>query len=93
MDKWSKMGRDGVLIITGEGELRNELERKIHEMGLVEKVRLVGYQSETDLVRMFTGSIAFLSPSKMEGLDWQWLKLWLVELLQLYLIRVLFQKW
>ena len=67
MDKWSKMGRDGVLIITGEGELRNELERKIHEMGLVEKVRLVGYQSETDLVRMFTNSIAFLSPSKMEG--------------------------
>jgi glycosyltransferase involved in cell wall biosynthesis len=36
-------------------------------MGLVEKVRLVGYQSETDLVRMFTNSIAFLSPSKMEG--------------------------
>ena len=67
MDKWFKMGRDGVLIITGEGELRNELERKIHEMGLVEKVRLVGYQSETDLVRMFTNSIAFLSPSKMEG--------------------------
>ena len=67
MDKWFKMGRDGVLIITGEGELRNELERKIHEMGLVEKVRLVGYQSETDLVRMFAGSIAFLSPSKMEG--------------------------
>ena len=67
MDKWFKMGRDGVLIITGEGELRNELERKIHEMGLVEKVHLVGYQSETDLVRMFTNSIAFLSPSKMEG--------------------------
>ena len=67
MYKWSKMGRDGVLIITGEGESRNELERKIHEMGLVEKVRLVGYQSETDLVRMFTSSIAFLSPSKMEG--------------------------
>ena len=67
MDKWFKMGRDGVLIITGEGELRNELERKIYEMGLVEKVRLVGYQSETDLVRMFAGSIAFLSPSKMEG--------------------------
>ena len=67
MDKWFKMGRDGVLIITGEGELRNELERKNYEMGLVEKVRLVGYQSETDLVRMFAGSIAFLSPSKMEG--------------------------
>ena len=67
MDKWFKMGRDGVLIITGEGELRNELERKIHEMGLVEKVRLVGYQSEKDLTRMFASSIAFLSPSKMEG--------------------------
>ena len=30
-------------------------------------LRLVGYQSETDLVRMFTNSIAFLSPSNMEG--------------------------
>lgn len=67
MDKWSKMGRDGILIITGEGKLRDQLERKVDEMGLVEKVRLVGYQSETDLVRMFTNSIAFLSPSNMEG--------------------------
>ena len=67
MDKWSKMGRDGILIITGEGELRDQLKNKIDEMGLVEKVRLVGYQSEKELVKMFTSSIAFLSPSNMEG--------------------------
>jgi len=67
MYKWSKMGRDGILIITGEGELRNQLESKVDAMGLAEKVFLVGYQSKMDLVKMFTASTAFLSSSNMEG--------------------------
>ena len=67
MHLWSKMGRPGKLIITGEGQLLSRLKNKVSALNLEDRVFFVGYQTEQDLVNIMSDSIAFLFPSKMEG--------------------------
>lgn len=52
-------------VINGEGPLKNQLQEKIHEIGLTNRFRLVsGFSS---LVPLWKSSDAFLFPSTQEG--------------------------
>jgi glycosyltransferase involved in cell wall biosynthesis len=53
-------------LIAGEGECRRDLERRLHETGLQDKVLLLGFRNDIDaLLPAFT---LFCLPSHMEGL-------------------------
>ncbi len=53
-------------IIAGEGELKDSLQKKINELGLKEKIHLLGFRK--DVVEIMKTLDAFFMPSKMEGL-------------------------
>lgn len=49
------------VLIAGDGELKDEIERKIKEYGL--DVQLLGYKSEKDIVELYSAADCFLLPS------------------------------
>ena len=53
-------------IIAGEGELKETLEKKINDLGLKEKIHLLGFRK--DVVEIMKTLDVFFMPSKMEGL-------------------------
>ena len=53
-------------IIAGEGELKESLQKKINDLGLKEKIHLLGFRK--DVVEIMKTLDAFFMPSKMEGL-------------------------
>ena len=57
---------DSVLILVGEGLLRDEIERRIAEMGLGDCVHLLGQRS--DVAELYQAMDAFVLPSVAEGL-------------------------
>ena len=67
MQSWLKRGRDGFLIVTGEGELAQWLKSQALAAGLNKRVLFPGYLPEDELCRAFETSVAFLFPSRMEG--------------------------
>ena len=64
---WLKEGRDGFLIVTGEGELAQWLKSRARAVGVNDRVLFLGYLPEHELCRAFETSTAFLFPSRMEG--------------------------
>ena len=67
MQAWMQQGRDGFLIVTGEGELAQRLKIQARAAGVDERVLFPGYIPEDELCRIFEASTAFLFPSRLEG--------------------------
>lgn len=67
MRSWLKEGRDGFLIVTGEGVLADRLKTHARAAGVDQRVLFLGYIPETELCRVFESSTIFLFPSRMEG--------------------------
>jgi colanic acid/amylovoran biosynthesis glycosyltransferase len=63
-----RSGYDAQLAFIGDGELRQEIERKIASEGLDGRVRITGYVSEADVRRHISESRALVIPSFAEGL-------------------------
>lgn len=57
---------EAVLIIVGEGELRNEVEKQIRNLGMEDKIFLLGMR--TDVPDLLQAMDVFLLPSRFEGL-------------------------
>ena len=55
-----------VLLIAGDGEKKEELEKDIHDLGLEKSVKLLGYR--TDVKELLKAADCFLFPSYQEGL-------------------------
>lgn len=67
MQAWMQKGRDGFLVVTGEGELAQRLKIEARSAGVDQRVLFLGYVSEDELCRIFVTSTAFLFPSRLEG--------------------------
>jgi glycosyltransferase involved in cell wall biosynthesis len=59
---------DAVLVIGGEGTLRDELRRRVEDSGLGGSVRLAGFLSGEAMVRCLQDADVFVLPSHTEGL-------------------------
>lgn len=55
-----------VLLIAGDGELKDQLQQEINELGLQNSVRLLGYRS--DVKELLKAADCFVFPSYQEGL-------------------------
>ncbi|MEK5214649.1 glycosyltransferase [Psychrobacillus sp. FSL H8-0487] len=58
--------KDAILLLVGDGELRNDIEKKIEELGLKEHVILTGVRN--DISRLLQAMDVFVFPSHFEGL-------------------------
>lgn len=58
--------RDAVLMLVGDGELRNEVEKCAREQGLAPYVRFMGIRKDT--ARLYSAMDVFVLPSFYEGL-------------------------
>ena len=67
MERWVSEGRNGTLVILGEGPERTKLTEDIARRGLEERVLLWGYLGQKDYLALLNASTAFLFPSLMEG--------------------------
>ncbi len=67
MQAWLQRGRDGFLIVTGEGELAQWLKSQARAAEVDKRVLFLGYLPQDELCRVFAASTAFLFPSRMEG--------------------------
>lgn len=56
------------LVLVGDGELRDAIERHIHSSGLQHHVRLIGWQTSQQVRDWLESSRAFVLPSFAEGL-------------------------
>ena len=61
-----KVKEDSVLMLVGDGDLRQEIEKKVQDLGLSEKVIFTGIRS--DVNDLMQGMDVFLFPSLYEGL-------------------------
>ena len=61
-----KIKEDSVLMLVGDGDLRQEIEKKVQDLGLSEKVIFTGIRS--DVNDLMQGMDVFLFPSLYEGL-------------------------
>lgn len=60
-----KAREDAFLLLVGDGALRNEIERKIAELGLGSSTKLLGARKDAN--KILQGMDAFVLPSKSEG--------------------------
>jgi colanic acid/amylovoran biosynthesis glycosyltransferase len=58
---------DLVLTLVGDGESRADLEQKVATLGLSDRVRFLGYQSQTAVRQHIQASDVFVLPSFAEG--------------------------
>jgi glycosyltransferase involved in cell wall biosynthesis len=56
-----------VLLIAGEGELKQELEQQIEQSGLKGRVHLLGHQDRESVLSIVKSSDIFAMPSNYEG--------------------------
>ena len=63
---YTKYDPSSILLLAGEGGLRDDLERKIKQLGLAHHVRLLGYRE--DISQLLKVSDFFVFPSYYEGL-------------------------
>ncbi len=61
------MTRNLILLLTGDGELKEEIERIIRDQKLEEKVKLLGVLEKQDLVDLFFAADLFVQVSAYEG--------------------------
>ena len=64
-DKLLKVRGNAVLLLAGEGKLREEVMRKARDMGIDENVRFLG--ARKDVERLYQAMDAFVMPSRFEG--------------------------
>jgi len=57
---------DSVLVIAGEGPLRQQLESEIEQLGITARVRLLGFVNQTQLPALYTASDLLVFPSSFE---------------------------
>lgn len=57
---------NSILLLCGEGNLRNTIEKKVHNLGLTSKVLFLGVRN--DIPQLMQGMDIFLFPSLFEGL-------------------------
>lgn len=62
-------GADWRLVIAGEGAYRESVERRVVELGLTNRVTMLGWQSETDKYQTYHEADIVLQPSLYEGLS------------------------
>ncbi|WP_455544257.1 glycosyltransferase family 1 protein [Intestinibacter sp.] len=61
-----KVQKDSVLLLVGDGDLRPEIEKKVEDLGIKDKVKFMGVRSDVnDLMQAMD---VFLFPSLYEGL-------------------------
>ena len=64
-EKYSKKNSNAVLILVGDGPLKNSIEKMVHEKGLESKVIFYGTTSEMKAI--YSIMDIFIFPSKFEG--------------------------
>lgn len=64
--EYQKKYKNSVLVIVGDGELRNGIENKIQSMNLNSNVKMLG--ARKDVPNLLQAADCFLFPSKWEGL-------------------------
>ncbi|WNK20148.1 glycosyltransferase [Halomonas piscis] len=62
----TKVREDAVLLLVGDGPLKEEIEKKVDELGLSENVMFLGVQP--DIAALLSSMDVFLFPSLYEGL-------------------------
>lgn len=60
-------GEDVYCLIAGDGELREQLEKTILDMGLQGRVKLLGHLSRSDVLSLINVCDVFVMPSRTEG--------------------------
>lgn len=60
-----KRDNNAVLVIAGDGDMREEIERLIVEKGLEDSVKMLGQRKDAE--RLYQGFDLFLLPSRFEG--------------------------
>lgn len=71
-DEVLKMDPSAKLLLVGDGELRKDIEAKMHELGLAEHVIMTGVRS--DVQNLLQAMDVFVMPSNYEGLGWRQLR-------------------
>src|ERR1019366_4076899 len=64
----AKEGKSFELVLVGDGELRVELERRMHELGIERHVSITGFVSQERIVEELHAAKALVLPSLGEGL-------------------------
>ena len=64
--EYKKIDEKAILILVGDGPLRNEIENKINELGLSNSVKLLGMRA--DVSELLNAFDLFVLPSRSEGL-------------------------
>jgi len=54
-------------LIVGEGQLRQELEKRIAQKGLQDRIRLLGFRAPGEVLSIVKASDLFVMPSRSEG--------------------------
>ena len=62
---YQKAHKESLLLLVGEGELKNEIEEKVESLGIGKNVLFLGQR--LDLEKVLSGSDKFLFPSLYEG--------------------------
>ena len=62
---YQKAHKESLLLLVGEGELKNEIEEKVESLGIGQSVLFLGQR--LDLEKVLSGSDKFLFPSLYEG--------------------------
>ena len=64
--KIQKKQKNAILLLIGEGDLKHEIQNKIEQLNIENKVFILGYRGDTNC--LFNAMDVFLFPSKYEGL-------------------------
>lgn len=67
IDAAAALPADSAVIIIGEGHLRPDLEARITQCGISDRVHLVGFMSREDLLGVVRAAAVFAMPSRTEG--------------------------
>ncbi len=63
-----KIGSDSAwhLVLCGDGEMRSQIEQKIHELGIQDRVHLTGFLQQSELLPYFAHAKCFIHASTTE---------------------------
>lgn len=75
-----KKGLDFSVDIVGDGPLNDDIRKLVHELGVEDCVRFLGYVSDDALPRIYSEADIFVLPSVWEGLPLTILEAWASEL-------------
>lgn len=66
LEAWARTAMHGVLLLAGDGPTRGRIEAQVRDLGLGERVRLLG--TRADVPRLMTASDLLVLPTDWEGL-------------------------